>query len=225
MKKDRSHPFLKVLAFSNILVGVFFIVYVFSTKLLLKEAGLIFLLLEIPIILYEFAFIVFRVRRTKVLTAVVSAIQILIIGLLLIPSTQNQIFHISYKGSFGNSVSNTYIKWASRTPLEIFKSDYRAPTMYMNSPISGYCIIELGERCKIVTGNITISADVTDNIAVKIVKIYIDEDLIKEFSTSPYETTWDSSKVSKGYHSIKIFAEDAAGNYTENTTEIDVKSY
>lgn len=221
MKKERGN-FLKILVISNTLVAFFFIIYVFSTKLPLQGAGLVFLILEILIMLSGFAFVTFGRSLQRILTEIVFVIQILLITLLFIPSTQNQIFYVSYNGSFGNTVSNTYIKWASKTPLGIFKADYKAPTIHMISPISYYCITELGDRCKIVTGSIPISVNVTDNTGVKIVKIYVDKDLIKEFSNPPYKTTWDSEKASKSLHAIKAFAEDYAGNYTQLSTQVQV---
>ena len=77
-----------------------------------------------------------------------------------------------------------------------------------------------------VTGQVTIFAEATDNIAVSHIDFYIDWQKSHTDSTMPYMCEWDcSALVDSSTHSILAKALDAAGNIgTSDTVTVLVRS-
>jgi hypothetical protein len=79
------------------------------------------------------------------------------------------------------------------------------------------------------TGNITLSADASDDKGVTLVEFYIDGSRVGTSGVSPYTATYDSTKLSNGSHSLVAWAYDASNNigksapvaFTTSNTIID----
>ena len=71
-----------------------------------------------------------------------------------------------------------------------------------------------------VSGNISVQAKGTDNIAVTNLKLYIDGQLKSTVSGSSLMYKWNTKQASWGAHTLKVEARDAAGNLA--THEIQV---
>ncbi|TFW32877.1 Ig-like domain-containing protein [Massilia horti] len=62
------------------------------------------------------------------------------------------------------------------------------------------------------SGNITLSANASDDKGVTLVEFYVDGNLIAGTDVTPYTATLDSTKLSNGSHSLVAWAYDAANN-------------
>jgi hypothetical protein len=78
-------------------------------------------------------------------------------------------------------------------------------------------ILPLQKRT-IALGKINIILTSEDQTDIQSLELYIDNQLIKTFTSSPYEWTWDNSTF--GTHSIKVIAYDDSGCAV--TSEIDI---
>ncbi len=66
-----------------------------------------------------------------------------------------------------------------------------------------------------VSGNVSVSATATDNLAVQSVQFKLDgQDLGAPDTTVPYQYNWDTTIVSDGLHTLTAVARDATGNTT-----------
>ena len=82
------------------------------------------------------------------------------------------------------------------------EADTIPPEIKIVSPSDG---VELG-------GTIDINIDAKDNYDLEKVTLYIDGKKVKEYTSSPYKYTWDSSKATEGAHTITAEAVDKSGN-------------
>lgn len=65
-----------------------------------------------------------------------------------------------------------------------------------------------------VSGSVTVSANASDNVGVTRVSYFLDgsSTAFSNDTSSPYTSTWTSSSVANGNHTIRATATDAAGN-------------
>ena len=63
-----------------------------------------------------------------------------------------------------------------------------------------------------VSGAATIAVDASDNVGVTEVWFYVDGTLVGKGTAAPFQTTWNSSSVADGPHTLAADAFDAAGN-------------
>jgi len=100
--------------------------------------------------------------------------------------------------SFGSGGEDVYIlKLDSKGEVDTIP-----PEIKIASPSDG---VELGET-------IDINIDVTDNVELEKVMLYIDGKKVKEYTSGPYKYSWDSSKATEGIHTITAEAVDKSGN-------------
>jgi hypothetical protein len=86
--------------------------------------------------------------------------------------------------------------------------DTTAPAVSVTAPADGASL----------TGQVTLSASATDDVGVAAVRFQVDGvDVGSEDTTAPYSTTWASSSVGNGPHTVTAVARDAAGNTTSST--------
>jgi hypothetical protein len=86
--------------------------------------------------------------------------------------------------------------------------DGAAPAVAVTSPASGAT----------VSGTITIAANASDNVGVVGVQFKLDgANLGAEDASSPYSTSWNTTAVANGNHTLTATARDAAGNVTTAT--------
>jgi RHS repeat-associated protein len=76
-----------------------------------------------------------------------------------------------------------------------------------------------------VTGNITITATATDNIAVTKVEFLLDGSQIREFNTTPYSTDLDTQTIINGTHKLTAKAYDAKGNVGTDEITVTTDNY
>ena len=80
--------------------------------------------------------------------------------------------------------------------------DTTAPTTSITSPSAGAT----------VSGNTTVSASASDNVAVTSVEFYVDGVLASTDNVAPYSFSWNTTAVADGSYSLSSKAYDAAGN-------------
>jgi hypothetical protein len=80
--------------------------------------------------------------------------------------------------------------------------DATAPSVSITGPVAGAT----------VSGAVTVTASATDNVGVTEVQFFVDGLAVVTDTTAPYGTTWDSSTVVNGPHSLTAVARDMAGN-------------
>jgi hypothetical protein len=86
--------------------------------------------------------------------------------------------------------------------------DTTPPTVSVTAPLAGAT----------VTGTIPLTAIATDNVGVVGVQFGLDgANYAAEITVPPYTTTWNSSVVANGPHTINAVARDAAGNRASST--------
>ncbi len=74
---------------------------------------------------------------------------------------------------------------------------------------------------KLLGGTIDINIDATDDVELEKITLYIDGKKVKEYTSSPYKYSWDSSKATEGTHTITVEAVDKLGNVgTKSVTGI-----
>lgn len=81
--------------------------------------------------------------------------------------------------------------------------DVVPPTVELTAPAAG-----------VLTGEITIAADASDDVGVNEVQFFADTNLIGAVAVAPYTLQWDSSGVADGSYALTARAADAAGNAT-----------
>ena len=73
-----------------------------------------------------------------------------------------------------------------------------------------------------VRGRVFLIADVSAPAALETVSFWLDEQLLAELTTTPFRFDWDSTTAEPGTHTLRITAEDAAGNTGETTVTVNV---
>ena len=80
--------------------------------------------------------------------------------------------------------------------------DTEPPSLVLTSP---------GDN-QTVSGNVSIAASASDNVAVEKVEFRLDGELLATDSTVPYTMTWDASSRGSGYYTVEAMAFDTSGN-------------
>src|SRR5437867_334566 len=69
-----------------------------------------------------------------------------------------------------------------------------------------------------VSGTVTVSASASDNVGVAVVQFVVDGGNVgSEDTSSPYSTSWNTTTVGNGSHTLTAVARDAAGNRTTSS--------
>ncbi len=85
--------------------------------------------------------------------------------------------------------------------------DTTPPSVFLTSPAN----------LSVVSGNVTISANASDDTAVSKVEFYVDGNLVGTDTTAPYSITWDSTTVLDANRTIYAIAYDTAANQTTSS--------
>ncbi|MBN1206277.1 MAG: S8 family serine peptidase [Myxococcaceae bacterium] len=80
--------------------------------------------------------------------------------------------------------------------------DSTLPTAAVTAPTSGATLV----------GNVTVSANASDNVGVTRVDFVVDGATVGSDSSAPYSSSWNTGSVGNGSHSLVAYAFDAAGN-------------
>jgi hypothetical protein len=89
--------------------------------------------------------------------------------------------------------------------------DSTAPRARLTSPLDG----------DVVNGVITVTADATDDVAVKKARLYADERALGVVTAAPWVWTWDAT-LDSGPITLRLEAEDVAGNVGADSAEVTV---
>jgi len=95
-------------------------------------------------------------------------------------------------------------------PAPIPEADTSAPSISINSPGDGSTI----------KSNVKIAVSATDNIQVTSMKLYIDDELRSTSNSSSIDYRWSTRTASRGSHTIRAIALDAAGNSSETQIQV-----
>jgi hypothetical protein len=91
--------------------------------------------------------------------------------------------------------------------------DATAPSVQLTFPAAGAT----------VSGQTTLSADASDDVAVAGVQFKLDgANLGSEDTSAPYSVGWDTTKVANGQHTLRAVARDAAGNTASSERTVNV---
>lgn len=75
-----------------------------------------------------------------------------------------------------------------------------------------------------ISGTVTLSASVSDNVAVALVRFFANSSLIGQLTSGPYSATWNSASVSDGLQTLTVEAKDSSGNVNTSTIQVNVKN-
>jgi len=75
-----------------------------------------------------------------------------------------------------------------------------------------------------VAGNVTFSADASDNVGIAFVEFFVDGVWYAADSSAPYSCSWDSRTVANGAHTLMAVAEDSSGNRTSTWISVIVSN-
>jgi O-glycosyl hydrolase len=96
----------------------------------------------------------------------------------------------------------------STITVTVNNADSQAPTVALTAPANGAT----------VSGNVTVSADASDNVAVAGVQFRLDgNNLGVEDVSAPFSVSWSTTGATNGSHQLTATARDAAGNTTTST--------
>lgn len=117
-------------------------------------------------------------------------------------------YQVVSKDAAGNAVSSTDATFTTQAPA----GDTTKPTVSLTAPASGAT----------VNGTVSVTANASDNVGVVGVQFKLDgANLGSEDLSSPYSSSWVTTGVSNGSHTLTAIARDAAGN-TQTATTITV---
>ena len=85
--------------------------------------------------------------------------------------------------------------------------DTTAPTIVITAPDTD-----------VVTGQMTITTNATDNISVTRVELLVDGQKVMDDDQAPFTFSWDTNQITDGHHTMTTKAIDAAGNVGTSPT-------
>jgi len=94
----------------------------------------------------------------------------------------------------------------------VFGTVDNPPTVTLTNPSPG----------STVSGSVAVSADASDDNSVTQVEFFVDGLSIGVDTSAPYETSWDSTTVGDGGHSITATATDSIGQTTDDSVNVTV---
>lgn len=116
---------------------------------------------------------------------------------------QNYSYYVRCQDGAGNANSSDFT-----IAFSVAAPDTTAPSVAVTTPSSGAT----------VSGTLALTAIASDNVGVVGVQFLIDgASFGAELAAGPYTTSWNTTAVSNGIHSITARARDAAGNSSTST--------
>jgi len=92
--------------------------------------------------------------------------------------------------------------------------DTTAPTVSILSPSAG----------SIMSGKVTINIAAQDNVAIALVKCYIDDALKGTTSANTLSCSWNTRKATTGTHTLRADAEDTSGLTASTQIQVEVST-
>lgn len=93
-------------------------------------------------------------------------------------------------------------------------ADTTPPTVSLSAPTNG----------STVSGTVNIQASASDDGGIAKVEFYVDTNLMKSATSSPYSHSWDTKTVADGSHTVTAKAYDKAGNMAAQSAAVTVKN-
>jgi Big-like domain-containing protein/carboxypeptidase family protein/gametolysin peptidase M11 len=88
------------------------------------------------------------------------------------------------------------------------------PTVSITAPTGG----------ETVSGSATISASASANVGVSSVTLAVDNTTVATLTSAPYSTSWNTTTIANGTHTIIATAKDAAGNSASSSVTVSVSN-
>jgi predicted phage tail protein len=111
----------------------------------------------------------------------------------------------------GNTAASSDQTFTTATP-----PDTTPPTVNLTVPSS---------RATVSGTSVTLTATASDNIAVASVQFKVDgANIGAAITSSPYTTTWDSTGIADGSHTLYAVAEDTSANYATFSISLTVNN-
>src|SRR5207302_1170267 len=99
--------------------------------------------------------------------------------------------------------------WDKSPPVQVTVSNGPRATPDTRPPVTAVTAPAAGAT---VSGTVAVSASATDDVGVTKVELYADGALLAAVTAAPYTTSWNTSALANGAHSLASKAWDAAGN-------------
>ncbi len=125
-------------------------------------------------------------------------------------------FNQSYWWSFD------YVKWRTGPivtpppppppPPSPPSSDTKPPTLSISAPRPGAT----------VSGKVSVAVKASDNVAITMLKFYVDGILTAVMAPPTPTWRWDTTGIADGRHKLKVTAVDAAGNSTQASVSVKI---
>lgn len=110
---------------------------------------------------------------------------------------------LSTGGTYNASANDWSMIYQNPRNTAVLIRDHTPPTVSVTSPIAGAT----------VTGQITVTANASDNVAVAGVQFQLDGANLGSLEmTAPFSVAWDTTQVSAGSHTLTAVATDTSGN-------------
>jgi hypothetical protein len=101
-------------------------------------------------------------------------------------------------------------------PGDLAVPDTTPPSVSLTAPSGG---------ATVSGSSVTLTATASDNVAVANVQFNVDGSNIgSAVASSPYTTTWNSTGVADGSHTLYAIAQDTSGNYATSSISVTVKN-
>jgi len=121
--------------------------------------------------------------------------------LQILKSTAVDLGASGFDSTFGHGRINAYSAMMEAMNFQPV-SDTEAPSVTLTSPGNN----------QTVTGNVSITATASDNVAVEKVEFRINGSLLASDTLAPFTTTWDASSAASGYYVVEAKAFDTSDN-------------
>ncbi|MHA1584621.1 MAG: Ig-like domain-containing protein, partial [Promethearchaeota archaeon] len=119
-------------------------------------------------------------------------------------------YYLGVRMYTSSASSTSYV--ATVSYYVISGGDHTAPTVSITAPTDSATVQD----------TISIQATASDNVGVSKVSYQINGGAWIDDTTSPYSWSWDSTTVSDGSYTITVRAYDAAGNYADDSVNVNV---
>lgn len=120
---------------------------------------------------------------------------------------QHLIKSVAYDSAGQPAQDKAYVKVANSGKCD------NVPSVKFTSPAPG---------TKAVKGTVSLKATASDDVGVVKVQFFIDNAMLTEKKTIPYESSWDTSSLKEGAHTLKALAYDTASQTGKDVMQLFV---